>query len=115
MPDLDAIAGDFNMPTDSRILRHFWDPHYTNAFSTVGLGLGHTKHTPVGPLTYGLRIDHIFVNHKNSSQNHKKNLPRPENNNAGNAPNFPSKNTPIRSQVAPTVGSDHLPLWADLN
>jgi vancomycin resistance protein VanJ len=79
-------AGDFNMPDDSSIFRSSWG-HCSNAFPAAGLGFGYTKWTPIHGLSYGLRIDHIL----------------------GGA-----TMTPRRCWVGPDVGSDHLPLLADL-
>jgi endonuclease/exonuclease/phosphatase (EEP) superfamily protein YafD len=81
-----VLTGDFNMPADSRIYRQSWSS-YGNAFSAAGLGFGGTKITPVGPISYGLRIDHVLFD-----------------------PPFRA----ARAWVGPDVGSDHLPLLADL-
>jgi endonuclease/exonuclease/phosphatase family metal-dependent hydrolase len=80
------IAGDFNMPADSTIYRQSW-AKYTNAFSAAGTGFGHTKHTEVLGRQYGSRIDHILA-----------------------GPGW----RPCRSWVHLDLGSDHLPLLADL-
>jgi hypothetical protein len=50
------VAGDFNMPVESAIYRHDW-AGFTNAFSTAGLGFGHTKQTR----WLGIRIDHVLA------------------------------------------------------
>lgn len=89
-PPVDVVAGDFNMSEGSAIYRRYWASRFANAFSLVGLGLGHTKHTPVGPFQYGLRIDHILLN-----------------NQAGGV-------APLRCRVGVTVGSDHDPVVADM-
>jgi vancomycin resistance protein VanJ len=81
-----VIAGDFNMPADSRIYREFFST-YRNAFSSGGFGFGYTKWTPVHGWSYGTRIDHILTN---------------------------SHWQVRRSWVGPNAGSDHLPLLADL-
>lgn len=47
------IAGDFNTPADSTIYDEYWSS-YTNAFSTAGMGWGHTFFTG----RYSVRIDH---------------------------------------------------------
>lgn len=86
LPGPAIIAGDFNMPPDSAIFRRYWAAH-GNAFSQTGLGYGCTKMTPLFGLTYGLRIDHILLD--------------------------PPWQT-ARCWVGPDVGSDHLPLLADL-
>ncbi len=80
------LAGDFNLPTDSTIYREVWSG-WTNAFSTTGFGFGYTVWTRATCLSYGLRIDHVLT---------------------------PSVIKPRRSWVGPNVGSDHLPLLADL-
>jgi endonuclease/exonuclease/phosphatase (EEP) superfamily protein YafD len=46
------IAGDFNMTPDSAIYRECWSS-YTNAFSTAGFGLGHSRILDY----WGARID----------------------------------------------------------
>lgn len=50
------VAGDFNTPPQSDILRNSW-PGYTNCFDTAGFGFGHTKHTR----KFGVRIDHVLA------------------------------------------------------
>jgi vancomycin resistance protein VanJ len=50
------IAGDFNMPIDSAIYRHYWSS-FTNVFSEVGAGRGESKFT----VLFGIRIDHLLV------------------------------------------------------
>jgi vancomycin resistance protein VanJ len=55
-PDAPLIlAGDFNMPAESRIYRASWSG-FRNAFSEVGIGWGTTKQTR----WYGTRIDHVL-------------------------------------------------------
>ncbi len=49
------IAGDFNLPFGSAILRRDWS-QYLNAFGRAGAGLGYTMHAGVFPV----RIDHVF-------------------------------------------------------
>jgi len=80
------VLGDFNMPTDSAIYRDNWS-RCANAFSTAGFGFGYTKLTPLGRVRYGLRIDHILTH---------------------------SAVKPRRAWLGPDVGSDHLPLLAEL-
>jgi endonuclease/exonuclease/phosphatase (EEP) superfamily protein YafD len=80
------LAGDLNLPPDSAIYRKFW-AGYGNAFSSAGLGFGYTEWPRVGVLRFGIRIDHIL-----------------------SGPNW----RPCRCWVGPGVGSDHLPLIADL-
>ncbi len=84
--DAVVIAGDFNMPVDSRIYRQFWSK-YANAFSVAGSGFGHTKRTEILGWQYGSRIDHILT-----------------------APGW----RPSGCWLGPNLGSDHLPLIADL-
>lgn len=84
--DAVVIGGDFNMPVDSRIYRQFWSK-YANAFSVAGNGFGHTKRTEVLGWQYGSRIDHILT-----------------------APGW----RPCGCWLGPNLGSDHLPLIADL-
>jgi endonuclease/exonuclease/phosphatase (EEP) superfamily protein YafD len=85
-PGRRIVAGDFNMPVDSAIFRGSWSD-YADAFSTAGFGLGYTKWTPIGGCSYGVRIDHILTNDSMAVQ---------------------------RCWVGPDVGSDHLPLLADV-
>ncbi len=53
-PDL-ILAGDFNMPVESRIYRANW-ADFSNAFSEAGTGWGTTKQTH----WFGTRIDHVL-------------------------------------------------------
>lgn len=85
-PEPKIIAGDFNMPIDSTIYRAYWSK-YENAFSGTGFGFGHTKRTEINIFRYGSRIDHILT-----------------------GPQWHC----VRSWVGPAIGSDHLPLIADL-
>ena len=80
------ILGDFNMPTDSAIYRDCWS-RYANAFSRTGFGFGYTKWTPLGKRSYGLRIDHILTGFGIS---------------------------PRRGWLGRDVGSDHLPMLAEI-
>lgn len=48
------VAGDFNLPPESSILRRYWGD-LTDAFGAAGLGFGYTKHTR----WHGVRIDYI--------------------------------------------------------
>ncbi|MCG8468870.1 MAG: endonuclease/exonuclease/phosphatase family protein [Gemmatimonadetes bacterium] len=50
------IVGDFNMPTESAIYRRHWGD-LTNAYSTVGVGFGHTRYNG----WIRVRIDHILT------------------------------------------------------
>jgi endonuclease/exonuclease/phosphatase family metal-dependent hydrolase len=54
-PELAIIAGDFNMPVESRIYRRDWGGFH-NAYSDSGNGFGLTFHTS----HHGVRIDHIL-------------------------------------------------------
>ena len=80
------IAGDLNTPPESPIYRTFW-AGYHNAFGEAGLGFGYTEWPQVPLLRFGIRIDHIL-----------------------SGPNW----RPYRCWVGPDVGSDHLPLIAEL-
>ncbi len=80
------VAGDFNMPTDSAIYRDVWS-NYLNAFSVAGFGFGYTKWTPVDGWQFGLRIDHVLA-----------------------TPGMKARGC----WVGPDVGSDHLPLLAEI-
>ncbi len=84
--DLLVLAGDFNMPTDGAIYRRRWAA-YTNAFSSVGFGYGYTKWSQKRWFRYGLRIDHVLI-----------------------GPEW----TVESCWVGSDVGSDHLPLLADV-
>ncbi len=81
-----VIAGDFNMPSDSLIYRQSW-PKYVNAFSVAGFGFGYTKKTEILGWQYQSRIDHVLA-----------------------GPGW----RPHRCWVGPDLGSDHLPLIAEL-
>ncbi len=50
------VAGDFNLPIASAIYREYWGD-LTNAWSSRGVGLGHTKQLRF----WGIRIDHILT------------------------------------------------------
>ncbi|TVS20944.1 MAG: hypothetical protein EA424_01425 [Planctomycetaceae bacterium] len=81
-----VVAGDFNMPTESRIYRRYWS-HWNNTFNQSGWGFGATKITRVRGIRYGLRIDHILADQKFSATG---------------------------AWVIDPIGSDHLPLMADV-
>ena len=85
LPDV-IIAGDFNMPTDSAIYRRDWSGH-CNAFSSAGLGFGYTILSPYPACPFGVRIDHVL-----------------------SGPSW----APARAWVGPDLGSDHLPVIAEL-
>jgi vancomycin resistance protein VanJ len=80
------LAGDFNTPADSTIYRDTWG-RFSNAFSRSGFGFGHTELPSTFGWPFGVRIDHILGD-----------------------PHW----RPCRCWVGPDVGSDHLPLIADL-
>jgi endonuclease/exonuclease/phosphatase (EEP) superfamily protein YafD len=80
------LVGDFNMPTDSNIYRRDW-AKYRNAFSDAGLGYGYTEWPRIRGFSWGVRIDHVLT-----------------------GPHWQTR----RCWVGPDVGSDHLPLVADL-
>lgn len=80
------IVGDFNMPPESVIFRRDW-LGYADAFSRAGFGFGFTKNSEKDGWSYGARIDHILVN---------------------------SPWRVLRAWVGGNVGSDHLPLAAEV-
>jgi endonuclease/exonuclease/phosphatase family metal-dependent hydrolase len=80
------IAGDFNMPVESTIYRRFWS-NFANAFSKTGNGYGWSEWVSVRGIPVGVRIDHILTG---------KGL------------------IPLLSEVGPDIGSDHLPVIADI-
>ena len=51
-----VVAGDFNLPYGSAILRRDWG-HLTNAFARAGVGFGYTMQAGIFPV----RIDHVLV------------------------------------------------------
>jgi len=80
------IAGDFNMPVESSIYRETWSG-YANAFSSAGRGYGLTEFASIRGFGIGVRIDHVL-----SSNGLKVQL----------------------CETGPDVGSDHLPVIADI-
>lgn len=54
------VAGDFNVPVESRIYRRYW-ASYGNAFSNAGWGPGHTIRIDSYGLNLSTRIDHILA------------------------------------------------------
>lgn len=80
------IAGDFNMPVESRIYRTYWS-NYQNAFSRSGTGYGWTERASVRGIPVGIRIDHVLVD---------------------------KSVKPLTFETGPDVGSDHLPIIADI-
>jgi vancomycin resistance protein VanJ len=80
------LAGDFNMPEESSIYREDWS-EYKNAFSQSGFFFGYTFTGDVRGIPFKIRIDHILCN---------------------------AAWAPARCWIGSNVGSDHLPLIADL-
>jgi endonuclease/exonuclease/phosphatase (EEP) superfamily protein YafD len=80
------VVGDFNTPPESILFKEVWGG-YHNAFSETGLGYGWTQRVSVRGLPYGARIDHVLT--RNGLQ-------------------------PLLCEVGPDMGSDHLPLIADV-
>jgi len=81
------VAGDFNMPVQSSIYRSVWGA-YDNAFSLVGWGYGWTQRSFVRGIPIPVRIDQVLL--------------------AGG----------LVARVCATaadIGSDHLPLLADIS
>ena len=83
----DIVVGDLNLPVESPIYRTYWST-WSNAFSEAGWGFGGTE-WPNGTagIRFGIRIDHIL-----SGANWR----------------------PERCRLGPDIGSDHLPILADL-
>lgn len=81
------VAGDFNMPVESAWYRESW-ADYSNAFSKAGFGYGFTEKIEMRGFQYKVRIDHILTRGRLQA--------------AG-------------CRVGPDVGSDHLPLIADID
>jgi vancomycin resistance protein VanJ len=80
------IAGDFNQPSDDPIYREVWSA-YRDGFESAGLGFGLTKYMIKYIGLYGARIDHIL---------------------GGAGWRF------RRCWVGPDVGSDHRPVFAEV-
>jgi len=81
------IAGDFNMPVESSIYRECWSK-YSNAFSNCGTGYGWTQRASVRGIPVGVRIDHVLTD---------------------------EYIIPTHCEIGPDVGSDHLPVIADIS
>lgn len=81
-----VVAGDFNMPVESNIYRESFGG-FTDSFSKVGFGFGHTEFISKHGLSLSARIDHILTSREFS---------------------------PVSCVVGPEVGSDHRPLVAHL-
>jgi vancomycin resistance protein VanJ len=80
------VAGDFNMPMESLMYHRDW-ADYSNAFSTAGFGYGWTEKATIRGFEYGIRIDHILARGALAAN---------------------------KCWVGPDVGSDHLPLIAEM-
>lgn len=85
-PETDLIVGDFNMPVQSQIYRRYWQD-YINAFNANQWGFGLTRQVTLGGISFGARIDHILTG---------------------------PRGFPIDCQIGPDVGSDHLPVFAEV-
>ncbi|MDI9612861.1 MAG: endonuclease/exonuclease/phosphatase family protein [Acidobacteriota bacterium] len=81
-----VVAGDFNMPVESAWYRRFW-PAYSNAFSKAGFGYGFTEKIVLRGFEYRVRIDHILTRGDLVAE---------------------------RCWIGMDVGSDHLPLLAEI-
>jgi endonuclease/exonuclease/phosphatase (EEP) superfamily protein YafD len=80
------LAGDFNTPVESAIYSANWSS-YWNAFSRTGFGFGRTFQADVHGIPFGVRIDHIL-----------------------GSPQI----VPARCWVGPAIGSEHLPVLAEM-
>jgi len=80
------IAGDFNMTVESAIYRECWSS-YRNAFTMTGFGYGWTERAEISGVPLAVRIDHILTD---------------------------TGLIPKMCQVGPDIGSDHLPVIADV-
>lgn len=78
------LVGDYNLPVESAIFRRHWGD-LTDAFEKTGTGFGWSKRE--GQLLR-IRIDHVLLN--------------------------PSAPIPVGTWLGPDMGSDHLPVVADL-
>jgi vancomycin resistance protein VanJ len=87
LPQPIIVAGDFNMPADSPVFRKFWGG-YANAFSRSGFGYGLTEVAAIHGMEFRMRIDHILTGAGLDSRS---------------------------CWVGPSVGSDHLPLIAEIS
>jgi endonuclease/exonuclease/phosphatase (EEP) superfamily protein YafD len=74
------------MPAESIFYRRDW-LDYANAFSNAGFGYGLTMKVIIRGFRYGVRIDHILMSESLTAE---------------------------KCWVAPDVGSDHLPVIADI-
>jgi len=81
-----VVAGDFNMPRQSRIFRDVWGG-FNDAFAETASGYGWTFHDEYKGIPVPLSIDHVV---------------------AGNGA------TPLNFAVGPDIYSDHRPIIADV-
>ena len=86
LPGPVILAGDFNTPVESDIYRTNWSS-YRNAFSRTGFGFGRTFRSDVHGIPFEVRIDHILG--------------------GGDI-------VPARCRIGPPIGSDHLPVLAEM-
>jgi endonuclease/exonuclease/phosphatase family metal-dependent hydrolase len=80
------IAGDFNMPVESTIYRVSWDD-LNNALDSAGRGYNWTTSQNLHGIPLHIRVDHILT--RNGA-------------------------TPMVAEIAESIGSDHLPIIADI-
>jgi endonuclease/exonuclease/phosphatase (EEP) superfamily protein YafD len=80
------LAGDFNMPAESALYRQYWSA-FSNGFSRCGFGFGYTEWPTIRLRLFGIRIDHVLT-----------------------GPEW----QPQRCWVGRDIGSDHLPVIADI-
>lgn len=80
------VVGDFNTPVESALIKQFWG-NYKNAFSETAWGYGATQRVSVRGFHFSSRIDHVLTG---------------------------SGLKPLLCVVGPDLGSDHLPLIADI-
>jgi len=86
LPQPVIVAGDFNMPVESTIYRRDWGELH-NAFSSSGSGYGWTERVSVRGIPIKVRIDHILTDGGFTARS---------------------------CATGRDVGSDHLPLMADI-
>lgn len=80
------VAGDFNLLEESTIYREYWR-WYRNAFSSAGFGYGWTQRTKIRKIPNVVRVDHVLLSNDLRA---------------------------VSCRVGSDVGSDHLPLIADV-
>ena len=81
------VAGDLNTPVESAIYEQSWSG-FGNAYSQAGWAYGTTKVSKVKGVQFGSRIDHVLFDRDHWQAR--------------------------KSQVMYSIGSDHLPLYAEL-